>query len=483
MTYFRQIYDEGLAQAAYIIGDPSTRQAVVVDPLRDIDLYLDHAADKGYEIVGVLETHIHADFLSGGRELAMSTGAKFYISGETVKGWKYGALDGLDVVELKDGDTFDVGDGLQIKALHTPGHTPEEMSYLVLEKGNGNDPMAVLTGDFMFVGDLGRPDLLEEAAGEAGTAEPGARQTFQSMTSGFLELPDYVAVWPGHGSGSACGKALGDVPCSTIGYEKRTAWWSGFFETNDEDGFVEEFLSDQPESPAYYGTMKTLNRDGAPILGELPSPPRLTPKRFRELAESEDTWVMDLRDFRSFSHEHLPGSINFSSLQGLSNHVGRLAPYDKNLVLVADAGQVEEATRRLIRIGLDNIIGFVPATRIDQYAAHGLDSTPVVDDPDEAVELYRQENTRMLDVRSIGERSQGYIPESQHTYYGNIDQVVAEAEESGGPPRGQKMIVHCEAGARATVAASYLKAHGFDDVVLYTGGFGGWKKKGHPVEK
>lgn len=483
MTYFRQIYDEGLAQAAYIIGDPATRQAVVVDPLRDIDIYLDHAADKGYKIVGVLETHIHADFLSGGRELAMSTGATFYISGETVEGWEYGALDGLDVVALKDGDTFEVGDGIEIKALHTPGHTPEEMSYLVVEQGNGDDPMAVLTGDFMFVGDLGRPDLLEEAAGEMGTAKTGAHQTFQSMTSGFLELPDYVAVWPGHGSGSACGKALGDVPSSTIGYERRTAWWSKFFEKSDEEGFVEEFLSDQPESPTYYAHMKTWNRDGAPMLGALPSPPRLTPKRFNELADSDDTWVVDLRDVLRFAGGHLPGSINFSSLQGLSNHVGRLAPYDKRLVIVAEPSQIEEATRRLIRIGVDDIVGFVPASRIAQYATDGLDSYPVVDDPDQAFELWQSDNTQVLDVRSAGERRRGHIPKSQHAYYGAIREEVTQAEASGEAHKDKKTVVHCEAGTRAAVAASYLQAQGYEDVVLYTGGFAGWKKKGHPVEK
>lgn len=483
MTYFRQIYDEGLAQAAYIIGDPGSRQAVVVDPLRDIDIYLDHAADKGYRIVGVLETHIHADFLSGGRELAHATGATMYISGETVDGWKYGGLDGLDIVELDDGDSFQVGEGLEIKALHTPGHTPEEMSYLLVEKGNGDDPMAVLTGDFMFVGDLGRPDLLEEAAGQMGTAEPGARQTFQSMTSGFLELPDFVAVWPGHGSGSACGKALGDVPSSTIGYEKRTAWWSTHFENNDEDGFVEAFLSDQPESPSYYANMKTWNRDGAPILGELPSPPRLLPGRLAELANSQDTWVLDLRDVRSFAHGHLPGSVNFSKLQELSNQVGRLAPYDKELVLVAQPHQVEEATRRLIRIGLDDIIGFVPASRVGEYAPDGLDSYRVIEDPDEAFALSQGEDTRVVDARSAAERKKGYIPESQHAYYGRIPEMLAEAEERGEAPKGQTVMVHCEAGTRAAVAASYLQARGFEDVVLYTGGFGGWKDKGHPVKK
>lgn len=479
MTYFRQIYDEGLAQAAYIIGDPSTRQAVVVDPLRDIDQYLDHAADKGYRITGVVETHIHADFLSGGRELAHATSATLYISGQTVDGWEYGGLDGLDVVELKDGDTFDIGDGIEIKALHTPGHTPEEMSFLVVEKGNGGDAMAALTGDFMFVGDLGRPDLLEKAAGQKGTARPGARQTFQSMTSGFLELPDFVALWPGHGSGSACGKALGDVPSSTIGYEKRTAWWSTYFENNDQEGFIDEFLSDQPESPAYYAEMKKLNRDGPPILGELPSPPRLTPGRFAELAPADDTWVLDLRDVRSFAHGHIPRSINFSSLEGLSNHVGRLAPYEKNLVLVADPGDIDEATRRLIRIGLDNIVGYLPAGRLEQYAPGGLDSYPIVDDPDQAFELAQRHNTRVVDSRSLGERKHGFIPDSRHAYYGQIRQTAA----SNQIPKDTTLLVHCEAGTRAAIAASYLQSKGFDNVVVYTGGFQGWKEQGHPVEK
>ena len=482
MTYFRQIYDEGLAQAAYIVGDPGTRTAVVVDPLRDIDTYLDHAADKGYEIVGVLETHIHADFLSGGRELAHAAGATLYISGETVEGWKYGGLDGLDVVEMKDGESFDLGE-LEIKALHTPGHTPEEMSFLVLEKNNGGDPMAVLTGDFMFVGDLGRPDLLEEAAGQEGTAEPGARQTFETMNSGFLELPDFVTVWPGHGSGSACGKALGDVPSSTIGYEKRSAWWSEYFEENDEDGFVEEFLSDQPASPTYYANMKMLNRDGPRILGELPSPPRLMPNRFAELLDDDDTVVFDLRDVRSFARGHIPGSINLSSLKQLSNHAGWLAPYGKNLVLITEPGHVEEATRRLVRIGLDDIVGFVPASRVGKYAPQGLKSYPVISDPDQAFELSKREDAWVIDARSKAERQKGYIPDSKHAYYGEISQKVADRKKQGDLPTGKKMIVHCEAGTRAAVAASYLDAQGFGDVVLYTGGFQGWKKKGHPVEK
>ncbi len=482
MTYFRQIYDEGLAQAAYIIGDPDSRSAVVVDPLRDIDIYLDHVADKGYEIVGVLETHIHADFLSGGRELAHATGATLYISGETVEGWKYGGLQGLDVVPIKDGQSFELGN-LEIKALHTPGHTPEEMSFLVLEKNNGGDPMAVLTGDFMFVGDLGRPDLLEEAAGQQDTAEPGARQTFETMNSGFLELPDFVAVWPGHGSGSACGKALGDVPASTIGYEKRTAWWAEYFENNDEDGFVEEFLSDQPESPTYYKNMKVFNRDGPRILGELPSPPRLMPNRFAGLLEDEDTVVFDLRDVRSFARGHVPGSINLSSLIQLSNHAGWLAPYGKNLVLIAEPEHVEEATRRLIRIGLDDITGFVPASRIARYAPQGLKRYPVIADPHKAFELSKREDFRVLDARSNAERDKGYIPDSQHTHYGRIPEMVAEAKKRGDTPTGKSFIVHCEAGTRAAIAASYLDAHHYGDVVLYTGGFQGWKKTGHPVRQ
>lgn len=481
MTYFRQIYDEGLAQASYLIGDPKTRQMVVVDPLRDIDLYLDRAADAGYEIAGVAETHIHADFLSGGRELAHATGATFYISGETVSDWEYGALEGLEVVALHDGESFEMGD-IEITALHTPGHTPEHVSFLVADNSDGGEPMAVLTGDFVFAGDLGRPDLLEEAAGQKGTAEPGAKETFETMNSGFLELPDFVAVWPGHGSGSACGKALGDVPASSIGYEKRTAWWTDYFEEGDEEGFVDEFLSDQPESPAYYKNMKLMNRDGAPILGELPSPPRLMPNRFQQLNEQPDTMVLDLRDLRTFARGHVPGSINLAVLKQISNHAGRLAPYDKTLVLVADPEDVEEATRRLIRIGLDDIAGYVPASRIGTYAEQ-LNSYPVIDDPDEARKLWDTEQVQVVDVRSQSEWEGGRVPGAHHIYYGRLPEKLPAARERGDLDEQQTLIVHCEAGARAAIGASFLEANDFEDVVIYTGGFGGWKKAGHPVEK
>ena len=474
MTYFRQIYDEGLAQAAYIIGDAATRTAVVVDPLRDIDVYLDHIASRGYRLVGVMETHIHADFLSGGREMAHATGAPLYVSGETVSGWEYAGLDGLEVVEMSDGDTLELGT-IEIEAMHTPGHTPEHLCFLVTDTAQSDEPMMVLTGDFVFVGDLGRPDLLEEAAGEMGTAEPGARQLFDAMEEKFLDLPDFVEIWPGHGSGSACGKALGDVPSTAVGYEKRSAWWTPYFETGDKSAFVHEFLRDQPESPTYFRQMKRLNRDGPKILGEMPFPPRLMPGRVQRLLD-DGAMVFDLRDVHAFSRGHLPGAINLSVMYQVSNYAGWIAPYDKTLVLVCEPHKVEEATRRLIRIGLDDIAGFVPSDRLGQYAPQDLASYPVVSDPDEVHQHWKSGDVRIVDARSEGEYKKGHIPDALHVHYGQIAEHVDEV------PTDETLVVHCEAGARAAVAASHLRASGFDDVVVYTGGFGGWKKKGHPVE-
>ena len=218
--FFRQIYDEGLAQAAYLIGCQKTGDAIVIDPARDIDRYVDLAARNDLKIVAVTETHIHADFLSGSRELAEQTGARLYVSDEGSADWKYGWLEAYDHVLIKNDDRFRVGN-IEFRVVHTPGHTPEHVAFLVTDVGGGADsPMGALTGDFVFVGDVGRPDLLETAAGIQGVKEDSARDLFRSA-NGFLGLEDYMQVRPAHGAGSACGKALGAVPQSTVGYERQ----------------------------------------------------------------------------------------------------------------------------------------------------------------------------------------------------------------------------------------------------------------------
>ncbi len=250
--FFRSFFDEKLAQYSYMVGCQRTGEAIIVDPAREITPYLETAKKEGFTISAVTETHIHADFVSGARQLATELGAKLYLSDEGDENWKYLYTDGLDVELVKEGSIFKVGN-VKFEVLHTPGHTPESISFVLTDIGGGSDvPMGIFTGDFVFVGDIGRPDLLEKAAGVAGTSESGARQMFQSLNK-FKELPDYLVVWPGHGAGSACGKSLGAVPISTVGYEKENNW---ALKHTDEEAFVAELLEDQPEPPRYFAMIE-----------------------------------------------------------------------------------------------------------------------------------------------------------------------------------------------------------------------------------
>ena len=292
--FFRQFYEEGLAQASYMVACPDSEEALVVDPRRDIDLYLRVARENDFKIVGVTETHIHADFLSGARELAAATGATLHLSGDGGPEWHYVATPGLQVRRVSDGDVIRVG-RVAVRVVHVPGHTPEHLMFVIAEGVSSPEPMIALTGDFVFVGDVGRPDLLESAIGVVGSASAGARQMFASLRDKFCALPEFVQIWPGHGAGSACGKALGAVPATTVGYERLTAWWGPFVRAGDEHRFVSELLDGQPDAPLYFARMKRLNRDGAQILGKLPDAPQIDARTLQGLLSGEAVLV-DARD-------------------------------------------------------------------------------------------------------------------------------------------------------------------------------------------
>ncbi len=469
--YFERIYDEDLAQATYLIACAASGEAVIVDPLRDLDQYFGRLDELGFELAGVAETHIHADFLSGGRDLARATDAPLYISGETVEGWEYGSLDGLEVERLADGDGFEVGN-IRLEALHTPGHTPEHVSLLVVDTVQADEPMMVLTGDFAFVGDLGRPDLLEEAAGEQGTAVEGARQQFESVRDRLVTLPDSTQIWPGHGAGSACGKALGSIPASTVGYERRHAWWASYIEDGDVDGFVDELLADQPESPTYFANMKQMNRDGVEGGYELPGVPELTPAGFRRAVDDEDALVLDVRGLEAFADEHLPGSVNLPSLGKVSTHAGWVAPYDHPLVLRLDRDELDEAVRRLYRVGFTDFAGWIP--RLDGYAEETT-GHPVVD-ADQARERVESGEAVILDVRSRSEYRDEHIDGVTHVHYGRLTDHLDDL------PRDKQVIVHCGSGRRASIAIGLLEANGFDDVANFAGdAVSAWKEAGYPT--
>ena len=352
--FFQRFYDKPLAQASYMIGCQRTGEAIVVDPNRDVTQYLDTAAKEGLRITHVTETHIHADFVSGARELAHRTGAELLLSDEGDADWKYAfaATDGARLV--RDGDHVMVGN-IRFDVLHTPGHTPEHISFLVTDTPAASGPWGILTGDFVFVGDVGRPDLLEKAAGHAGTMDASAHVLFASLRR-FRALPDHLQVWPGHGAGSACGKALGAIPSTTVGYEKIGNWGVA---TLDEAEFVRLVLDGQPEPPTYFAQMKRINKEGPRVLGGFPEPERAEPTSLSRVLDAGNI-VIDIRPASDFAKGHVPGTINIPSSAIFITWAGWLVPYDRDIYLLGDdgcEGCASTAVRDLTMIGLDRVAG------------------------------------------------------------------------------------------------------------------------------
>lgn len=466
---FREIYEEGLAQASYVVGCPESGEAFVVDPRRDIQTYLDLAEREDLRIVAVTETHIHADYLSGARELAVTTGATLYLSGCGGPGWEYGGLDGIKHRIIRDGYLLQMG-GVRIQALHTPGHTPEHLSFLVYDGAESIEPMLMLSGDFVFVGDVGRPDLLEQAAGIVGSADAGARAMYHSLREKFLTLPDFVQVWPGHGAGSACGKALGAVPSTTVGYERRVSWWSRYLRNNDENGFVRELLDGQPDAPTYFARMKRMNRDGMPILRRLPEPVEMNAAALRSAVANGAT-VIDTRPIDDFAESHVAGAVNVPDGERFSTWSAWVTRPDAAIILVANAARVDDLVRRLVRVGLDDVIGWISPD------APGLSSAKLARvTVDQACELWRAGDASILDVRNAGEFRLEHIPGATQLSAGRI-MLMMDAV-----PRDRTVVVHCETGARASVAASALAARGFDNVRCMVGGVHEWQQHGYPLE-
>jgi len=454
---FRQITDPKLAQYAYLIGCPQTGEAVIIDPERDIDRYVDLAAREGLRIVAATETHIHADFLSGVREFA-ERGVRVYLSGDGDEDWQYRWPDAgdYDSVILHDGDTFDVGK-VRLEAVHTPGHTPEHMSFLVTDRGAGaSDPIGIASGDFVFVGAVGRPDLLETAAKIAGAMEPSARRLHASVER-FLELPDFVQVWPGHGAGSACGKALGSVPESTVGYERR---YSPALEavSRGEDYFVSYILEGQPEPPMYFARMKRDNRDGPPVLADLPSPRPLAPKNLACL-DPETSVVIDTRTDRSaFMGCHLAGSLYAPLTRAFNTAVGSVITDEHtDIYLVIDETRLDGAVRDLVRIGLDRVVGFTTPEALTRYFEGGgaWASIPETDFP-EMREALASGGGQVLDVRNASEFAAGHVPGAVNAAYTRLPESLDRIE------RSRVQFVHCASGARAAVASSALARAGYD---------------------
>jgi hydroxyacylglutathione hydrolase len=476
--FLRMVYDDKLAEAAYLIGCQRTGEAIVIDPERDVDRYEKLASANGLRIVAVAETHIHADFISGGRELA-EKGAKVYVSDEGDADWKYQWLDKkmgggkYDYRLLKDGDIFMVGN-IEFKAVHTPGHTPEHICFMVTDRGGGADqPMGVATGDFVFVGDLGRPDLLESAAGFKGKADPSAHRLYQTVRK-FMEWPDYMQVWPAHGAGSACGKALGAVPTSTVGYEKM--FNASVLAAKTEQGFVDFILDAQPEPPLYFARMKRDNKMGPKVLGGVPKPKSLGVDELKKV-DGTKAAIIDTRPWAAFKAGHVPGALHLPLNNSFNTDAGSLIAEDEAIVLIVEPGRLDEAVRDLIRVGLDHFAGWYDAGKVDEYAAAGgrLASTPEVS-VEEARAMIDTSRPFVLDVRRAAEFKEGHIAGARNIAHTRLLSRLAEV------PKDRPILVNCRSGARSARSCSLLQKHGYQCTNL-AGGMLAWEQGKVLVER
>lgn len=463
--FFQHIYDKSLAQASYFIGCQKASVAAVIDAKRDVDTYLDIAKANNMKITHIFETHIHADFLAGSRELAKLTGAEMYLSDEGGKGWGYE----FPHHGLKDADKVQLGN-LTFEIMHTPGHTPESISFLLTDNPASKKPVMLFTGDFVFVGDVGRPDLLEKAAGIKDTADAGAKQMYTSINK-FAALADYIQVWPGHGAGSACGKALGAVPSTTVGYEKERNW--AFQYEGDEQGFVKYLLADQPEPPKYFAMMKKLNKVNRHLLTEVPKLKQLTAIELKE-AMAKGIKLLDARNKIDFASGFIPGSFNIQGNNSFATWAGWFLKYDEPFMLLADEDQLDDLTRKLMRIGLDNVYGYIPSTCIWTKAGGSLEKSNVINF-DEAKQLMQNNDVQIVDVRGASEYNKGHIAHADNVFVGTLPENLDKVSKD------KKVVIHCQSGDRGAIAYSILAKNGYKNVLNFSGSINEWVNKGEPL--
>lgn len=455
----RYFYDDKLAQASYMVGCAKTGEALIIDPMRDTRLYLDAARKEGVRITHVAETHIHADYVSGGRELAAATGATLYVSDCGTPDWKYAFADQPGVMAVRDGDSWKVGN-IRVEVMHTPGHTPEHIAFVITDTAGADKPIGIFTGDAVFVGDVGRPDLLEEAAGVVGTKEPGARQQFHTVAK-FKALPDYLQLWPGHGAGSACGKALGAIPSTTLGYEKL---FNPAFQFTDEGEFARWLLDGQPEPPRYFARMKAVNKAGAPLLADLPTPERLNREGILA-ALADGALGLDLRARPDFVAAHLPSTVSAPPSAKLSTFVGSLVDVTLPTVLIlSDASGLETALTTLRDVGFDQIIGYTTAEviRPDQDAA-----LPTVT-ADQLGLDYQAGAVEIIDVRGHSEWAARRITGARNI---PLAQLPARLNEI---PNHRPVVIQCASGYRSQMVTSWLRTQGYTNVTSLSDGESVW---------
>jgi len=452
----KQFEVPGLAQYSYMVS--SEGEAVVIDAMRDFDRYTAYAAEHGLKITQITETHIHADFAAGSVGLAEATGAKLALSGyDEGELYQYA----MPRRRLKDGDAIRVG-RLRLEPLHTPGHTPEHLSFVLYDvERSVTEPVALFSGDFLFVGSLGRPDLLGEEA-KVGLAH----ELYRSVHERIAGLPDSVLVYPGHGAGSLCGAGMSEGAESTLGYERAT---QHLFRLSEEE-FVKDILASVPPMPVYYPRMKRLNAAGAPSVAVLPSGRAIPASELKWMIAGSGATVLDLRTPKAFGAGHIRGALNIGAGQNLSLWAGWLLDPERPLVLVGEGGDDEESRRALVRVGLDGIAGFL-AEGMAGWTEAGYETakTALVS----ATEIAgREDGLLFVDVRNDGEWASGHIAGAEHIMLGDLPRRMDVLRKDA------PLVAVCGSGYRASVAASLLQAHGFERVSVLDGGMSAWQEQG-----
>jgi hydroxyacylglutathione hydrolase len=459
---FERIQTEGIAVLSYLVGDDAAGVAAVIDPTADVERFVNLAREKEVSITHIFETHIHADLVSGARELcARVQSAKMYLSHEG------GARYGFDHEELHDGDAFTFGKTV-ITVKHTPGHTPEHVSFLLAEKAHPDSPWGVLTGDSLFVNSAGRPDLLGSSETEKLT-----RMLFSTLREFYLTLPDSVIIYPAHGHGSPCGADIGDRMESTIGHERK---FNPYLQLSDYEAFKEYTMNNAPPVPTYYPRMKKINAKGPEILGNLPQVRALAAEPFRDAVGSRAGVLLDTRQMLAFGGGHIPGALNMGPAPMLSIWAGwLLQPDDPILLVLADDGEVDQVVKWLLRTGYNNFAGYL----VGGMKAWDNAGFPLADVGQITVhELHAHTGTmQVVDVRTPDEWQGGHVPGATHIFLPELRKNAVQLDAT------RPTAVYCDSGYRASIGTSILKQQGFARVFNAVGSWKAWTSAGLPISK